>query len=95
MNAVFHGSSAIPASGTRSGYAIRRSPGGGAVVGGAAALLRFLDNGLDHLVERLFTWQRRIADRRSLEALDDRMLRDIGITRAEVHHEVSKPFWKP
>jgi uncharacterized protein YjiS (DUF1127 family) len=95
MNAVFHGSSAIPASGTRSGYAIRRSPGGGAVASAAGALLRVVDDGLDHLVEKLFTWQRRIADRRSLETLDDRMLRDIGITRAEVHQEASKPFWKP
>lgn len=91
MNAIFHSSSPIPAAGTRSGFAIRRSPGGGAV----ASLLRFVDGGLEHLVEKLFTWQRRLIDRRSLESLDERMLRDIGVTRADVHQEASKPFWKP
>lgn len=94
MSTISH-SSPIPAAGTRSGYAIRRTPGGGTVVSAAGALLRFVDGGLDHLVERLFTWQRRLIDRRALESLDDRMLRDIGVTRADVHMEASKPFWKP
>jgi uncharacterized protein YjiS (DUF1127 family) len=39
------------------------------------------------------TWQR-WRSRRDLTALDDCMLRDIGITRAEVQHELSKPFWR-
>jgi uncharacterized protein YjiS (DUF1127 family) len=32
--------------------------------------------------------------RLALGRLDDRMLRDIGLTAADVEGEVSKPFWK-
>ena len=95
MSASFHGTSAIPASGTQSGFAVRRAPGGGAVVSGVAALVHAVDAGLDHVVERLLTWQRRLADRRALESLDERMLHDIGLSRADVYVESSKPFWKP
>jgi uncharacterized protein YjiS (DUF1127 family) len=27
--------------------------------------------------------------------LDDRMLRDIGLARADVENEAGKPFWRP
>jgi uncharacterized protein YjiS (DUF1127 family) len=37
---------------------------------------------------------RRIRERRALDRLDDAMLRDIGISRADVELEVSKPFWR-
>lgn len=30
--------------------------------------------------------------RRTLERFDDRMLRDIGVTRAEAEHEIAQPF---
>ena len=33
--------------------------------------------------------------RRALLRLDDRMLRDIGLTRADVEREADKPFWRP
>ena len=46
-------------------------------------------------VDLLLTWQQRARDRRQLEALNDRMLRDIGLTRADVFAEGSKPFWRP
>jgi uncharacterized protein YjiS (DUF1127 family) len=46
-------------------------------------------------VDLLLTWQQRARDRRQLEALNDRMLRDIGLTRADVFAEASKPFWRP
>lgn len=32
--------------------------------------------------------------RRALERLDDRLLKDIGITRCDVDQEVSRPFWR-
>jgi uncharacterized protein YjiS (DUF1127 family) len=32
--------------------------------------------------------------RQALMDLDDRMLADIGITRAQLMAEVTKPFWK-
>jgi uncharacterized protein YjiS (DUF1127 family) len=41
----------------------------------------------------MFEWQDRARQRRRLSELDDRMLKDIGLTRADVHREVEKPFW--
>ena len=32
----------------------------------------------------LLAWRRRARDRRSLQTLDDRLLRDIGLTRSDV-----------
>ena len=42
----------------------------------------------------LTIWQKRYADRRRLLELDDRLLLDIGLSRAEVIAEASKPFWR-
>lgn len=41
----------------------------------------------------LHTWQERTQQRQMLAALDDRMLRDIGLSRADVTRECHKPFW--
>lgn len=38
---------------------------------------------------------RRHRSRRDLLALDDRMLKDIGISRADAFREGDKPFWRP
>ena len=35
-----------------------------------------------------------INSRRALAKLDDSMLKDIGLTRAEAENEAEKPFWK-
>lgn len=42
----------------------------------------------------LRTWQQRHRTRRDLLNLNDRLLRDIGISRAEAEREASKPFWQ-
>ena len=42
----------------------------------------------------LFEKLRRHAQRRALVALDDDMLKDIGLSRAEAWQEASKPFWQ-
>jgi uncharacterized protein YjiS (DUF1127 family) len=39
-------------------------------------------------------WIERHRQRRSLLALDDRMLRDIGLSHADVASEASKHFWE-
>jgi uncharacterized protein YjiS (DUF1127 family) len=39
-------------------------------------------------------WIDRARQRQALAALDDRELRDIGITRAEAAREAGKPFWR-
>ena len=35
----------------------------------------------------------RWCQRQDLRELDDRLLRDIGITRKQAHHEAGRPFW--
>ncbi|WP_119302199.1 DUF1127 domain-containing protein [Dongia deserti] len=46
------------------------------------------------LFDQVFTWFERSRQRRHLGELDDRLLRDIGVSRAEVEHEVALPFWR-
>ncbi len=38
-------------------------------------------------------WQARSAYRTRLMSLDEHMLADIGLTRAEIEREIRKPFW--
>lgn len=39
-------------------------------------------------------WRRRAVDREHLLTLDDGMLRDIGLSRADIEAEAGKPFWR-
>lgn len=39
-------------------------------------------------------WRRRMRGREELATLDDRELRDIGLTRYDARHEIEKPFWR-
>ncbi|MFZ5792325.1 MAG: DUF1127 domain-containing protein [Pseudomonadota bacterium] len=61
----------------------------------AAALYRRLSEILVLAGDVLIGWQQRAQERSHLLMLDDRMLRDIGLTRADVEHEANKPFWRP
>jgi uncharacterized protein YjiS (DUF1127 family) len=45
-------------------------------------------------VDTLLTWQTRAFQRRHLRQLSDRLLADIGLTRADVELESGKPFWR-
>jgi uncharacterized protein YjiS (DUF1127 family) len=40
------------------------------------------------------TWVARGRDRRLMRCFTERDLRDIGLTRAQVHWEIGKPFWR-
>lgn len=40
-------------------------------------------------------WHDRSVQRHHLAALDDHVLKDIGLSRADVVRESSKPFWRP
>ncbi len=42
----------------------------------------------------LLLWQRRANERHALAHLDDRILRDLGLNRAEIAWESRKPFWR-
>jgi len=46
------------------------------------------------LFAALLLWQRRIVSRRQLARLDARLLADAGISEAQRHAELSKPFWR-
>ena len=39
-------------------------------------------------------WRRRLRERRALAAMDDRGLRDVGLTRYDAYYEARKPFWR-
>lgn len=45
-------------------------------------------------VRLLLSWQERATERRHLSGLDDRALKDIGLSRADVAGESTKPFWR-
>ncbi|MGH6659921.1 MAG: DUF1127 domain-containing protein [Rhodospirillales bacterium] len=46
------------------------------------------------LFDLLLTWQKRSQDRFELATLDDRTLKDLGISRSARDWEVAKPFWR-
>ncbi len=42
----------------------------------------------------LVMWQQRVSERAALASLDDRFLKDMGLTRADAEREYGKPFWR-
>ena len=46
------------------------------------------------VLDALARWSERAQSRRALMTLDDRMLSDIGVSRADAHREASTPFWR-
>ena len=54
-----------------------------------------LRSGLHHVLAALLAWGERRRQRLWLQELDDWMLRDIGVTRADADGEARKPFWMP
>jgi uncharacterized protein YjiS (DUF1127 family) len=53
------------------------------------------DRGLvTRLFDQVLAWLDHTRQRRHLGELDDRLLRDIGVSRTEVEHEISRPFWQ-
>jgi len=70
-------------------------PAGGRLLAGAfEAVANPVDAGITRLFDHLFTWHQRVRDRQALNLLDAHMLHDIGLSRADVEHEVSKSFWQ-
>jgi uncharacterized protein YjiS (DUF1127 family) len=45
-------------------------------------------------VATLREWRRRARERAQLAQLDERMLRDIGLSRAAAEYIINKPFWR-
>ena len=46
------------------------------------------------LVEQLYAWQDRVQQRTQLASLEDHLLKDMGISRADASRESAKPFWR-
>jgi uncharacterized protein YjiS (DUF1127 family) len=55
---------------------------------------RRLGGFLSGLRVALREWRRRRNGRLELARFDERMLRDIGLTRADAEYEMNKPFWR-
>ena len=47
-----------------------------------------------HAATSLVIWQERLRERHTLAALDDRMLRDMGLSRSDIDAETRKGFWQ-
>ncbi len=71
---------------TCSSLKIPTAPSAGAPAGGSMRQTRrYAGSGAGRrLLDFLLEWHEQVRQRRALEALDDRLLRDIGLTRAEV-----------
>jgi uncharacterized protein YjiS (DUF1127 family) len=49
---------------------------------------------LERAIDTVLLWHERMKSRRVLAALDDRMLRDVGIDQATARRESGMPFWR-
>jgi uncharacterized protein YjiS (DUF1127 family) len=45
-------------------------------------------------LEFIFGWFTRSSERHMLSQLDERTLRDIGVSKVDVYREAMKPFWR-
>jgi uncharacterized protein YjiS (DUF1127 family) len=46
------------------------------------------------LIRGLYTWQQRVEERNRIRHLDDRLLADMGMERADAERLTSLPFWR-
>jgi uncharacterized protein YjiS (DUF1127 family) len=65
------------------------------LAGGAARSRPWLASRIGRAVDLVLSWHERARQRRHLRSLDNYMLRDIGLSRADVEGEAGKPFWRP
>ncbi len=56
--------------------------------------LRRLGDPIGRALDRLLLWTERSGQRHRLAELNDHMLRDIGLSRANAMAEITKPFWR-
>jgi len=76
---------------TTTHFPVRRA---GAAVAATRTALDDLGDAAQSFVATLRVWRRRLRERDQLSRMDDRLLKDIGITRAEALRLSDKPFWK-
>ena len=74
-------------------------------IDGSSASRRFFSIGVVNAVRRMSStglvicdtvcvWSERTRQRRQLRSLPDHMLKDIGVSRADIFRECDKPFWR-
>ena len=56
--------------------------------------LKGLSTLIVNAMDTVLDWQDRARQRRHLGEMDDHLLRDIGLSRADLEYESSKPFWR-
>ena len=61
--------------------------------GASTRVAAFLSAGR-RMAQMVRVWRSRAEMRRAMSMLSDHVLRDIGLTRADVDREVMKPFWR-
>lgn len=71
-----------------------RVTGRPAVRKGRPGILRAFSKILLAAVVIIELWMERARQRRQLARLDEFQLKDIGLSRADVEKEVSRPFWR-
>jgi uncharacterized protein YjiS (DUF1127 family) len=55
--------------------------------------VRNLAQRADRVITALLRWHELARQRRALLSLDDHMLKDIGLSRADAAREAARPFW--
>jgi uncharacterized protein YjiS (DUF1127 family) len=61
---------------------------------GALRVARWGDAAMSTMLARLIEWRWHAAQRDLLRSLDDRMLKDVGLSRADLEREFQKTFWR-
>ena len=61
----------------------------------SAALKRWVVKPVGRAMVRVLQWQERAQERQALERMDERMLKDMGLSKADVARETTKKFWQP
>ena len=66
----------------------------GMIIQGAGLFWRGVGIAVIRATDAILTWHERARSRVHLSQLDERALRDLGLTRRDVMVETSKPFWR-
>ena len=75
-------------------YSTRPTPGSQVVASTIVNAASTVAESMGFLIDQLLEWQDRREQRRHLLALDDHLLKDIGINRIDAEVEGYKPFWR-
>jgi uncharacterized protein YjiS (DUF1127 family) len=80
--------------GSLSNQAGQGNIGGSAVRARAKTLATSLEGAAIRFFDAVLTWHESARSRHDLARLDDRMLSDIGVSRATVEREAGVSFWR-